>query len=55
MFVHLRSYLTQLNLDKDLLTMRNFNVFDGRKAGRSMVLDGSTLAHMEVCLSNPVV
>jgi DNA mismatch repair protein MSH6 len=41
-------YLRQLNIDKDLLTMRNFDVYDPMKRGTSVVLDGQTLAHVEV-------
>lgn len=45
----LARYLRQLNIDKDLLTMKNFNVYDPMKAGRNLTLDGQTLAHLEVC------
>ncbi|KAI6019884.1 muts domain V-domain-containing protein [Pisolithus orientalis] len=45
-------YLRQLNIDKDLLTMKNFNVYDPMKAGRNLVLDGQTLAHLEVLQNN---
>ncbi|KAG1823365.1 muts domain V-domain-containing protein [Suillus subaureus] len=45
-------YLRQLNIDKDLLTMRNFDVYDPMKRGTSVVLDGQTLAHVEVLLNN---
>lgn len=41
-------YLRQLNIDKDLLTMRNFDVYDPMKRGTNVVLDGQTLAHVEV-------
>lgn len=41
-------YLRQLNIDKDLITMKNFNVYDPMKAGHNLVLDGQTLAHIEV-------
>jgi DNA mismatch repair protein MSH6 len=41
-------YLRQLNIDKDLLSMKNFNVYDPMQRGRSLVLDGQTLAHVEV-------
>ncbi|GEM07599.1 DNA mismatch repair protein MSH6 [Rhodotorula toruloides] len=42
-------YLRQLNLDADLVTARNFNIYDplGRSNG-TLVLDGQTLAHIEV-------
>ena len=29
--------------------MKNFNVYDPMKAGEGLVLDGQTLAHVEVC------
>ncbi|KAI0031342.1 muts domain V-domain-containing protein [Vararia minispora EC-137] len=45
-------YLRQLNIDKDILTMRNFNVYDPMKRGQGLVLDGQTLAHIEVLLNN---
>ncbi|KAF9225721.1 DNA mismatch repair protein Msh6 [Gyrodon lividus] len=45
-------YLRQLNIDKDLLTMKNFNVYDPMQRGRSLVLDGQTLAHIEVLQNN---
>lgn len=41
-------YLRQLNIDKDILSMKNFNVYDPMKKGKGLVLDGQTLAHIEV-------
>lgn len=41
-------YLRQLNIDKDILSMRNFNVYDPMKRGQGLTLDGQTLAHVEV-------
>ncbi|GAA6021689.1 hypothetical protein JCM8202_004312 [Rhodotorula sphaerocarpa] len=42
-------YLRQLNLDSDLVTARNFNVYDPLSRGNgTLVLDGQTLAHIEV-------
>lgn len=41
-------YLRQLNIDKDLLSMKNFNIYDPMKRGRNLVLDGQTLSHIEV-------
>jgi DNA mismatch repair protein MSH6 len=41
-------YLRQLNIDKDIMSMRNFNVYDPMKRGQGLVLDGQTLAHVEV-------
>ena len=43
-------YLQQLNIDKDILTMKNFNIYDPMKKGEGLVLDGQTLAHIEVRL-----
>ncbi|KAF8137603.1 muts domain V-domain-containing protein [Boletus edulis] len=45
-------YLRQLNIDKDLLTMKNFNIYDPMKRGRNLVLDGQTLSHIEVLQNN---
>jgi hypothetical protein len=47
-FISKNRYLRQLNIDKDLLTMRNFDVYDPMKRGSNVVLDGQTLAHVEV-------
>jgi DNA mismatch repair protein MSH6 len=41
-------YLRQLNIDKDILSMKNFNIYDPMKRGLGMVLDGQSLAHLEV-------
>jgi len=41
-------YLRQLNIDKDILSMKNFNVYDPMKRGQGLVLDGQSLAHVEV-------
>lgn len=41
-------YLRQLNIDKDILSMKNFNIYDPMKKGQGLVLDGQTLAHVEV-------
>lgn len=43
-------YLRTLNIDKDILSMKNFNVYDPMKKGQGLVLDGQTLAHIEVRL-----
>ncbi|GAA5849819.1 hypothetical protein JCM8547_000574 [Rhodosporidiobolus lusitaniae] len=42
-------YLRQLNLDADLVTTKNFNIYDplSRSSG-TLALDGQTLAHIEV-------
>ncbi|KAL0575514.1 DNA mismatch repair protein msh6 [Marasmius crinis-equi] len=45
-------YLQQLNIDKDILTMKNFNIYDPMKRGEGLVLDGQTLAHIEVLMNN---
>ncbi|GAA6018493.1 hypothetical protein JCM11491_006423 [Sporobolomyces phaffii] len=41
-------YLRQLNLDSELVTANNFNIFDPLSRGTALVLDGQTLAHIEV-------
>ncbi|KAF9528358.1 muts domain V-domain-containing protein [Crepidotus variabilis] len=45
-------YLRQLNIDKDILSMKNFNIYDPMKRGMGLTLDGQTLAHLEVLLNN---
>ncbi|KAJ7090206.1 muts domain V-domain-containing protein [Mycena belliarum] len=45
-------YLRQLNIDKDILSMKNFNVYDPMKRGQGLILDGQTLSHIEVLLNN---
>ena len=41
-------YLRQLNLDTDLVTAKNFNIYDPLSQGKALILDGQTLAHIEV-------
>ncbi|KAI1786071.1 DNA mismatch repair protein Msh6 [Ganoderma leucocontextum] len=41
-------YLNTLNIDRDILSMKNFNVYDPMRRGQGLVLDGQTLAHIEV-------
>lgn len=41
-------YLRQLNIDKDILSMKNFNIYDPIRKGMGLVLDGQTLSHLEV-------
>ena len=41
-------YLNTLNIDKDILSMKNFNIYDPMRRGQGLVLDGQTLAHIEV-------
>lgn len=41
-------YLRQLNIDKDLVSQKNFNIYDPMKQGKGLVLDGQTLSHIEV-------
>lgn len=43
-------YLRSLNLDRDLLSLGNFNIYDATREGQAMILDGRTLAHIEVSL-----
>ncbi|KAF9485007.1 DNA mismatch repair protein Msh6 [Pholiota conissans] len=45
-------YLRQLNIDKDILSMKNFNIYDPIKRGMGLVLDGQTLSHLEILLNN---
>lgn len=48
----MRYYLKTLNLDKEVLGQGNFNIYDPLQEGRNLVLDGPTLAHMEVLMNN---
>lgn len=41
-------YLRTLKLDKDLLSMKNFCIYDPMRQGRGLILDGQTLSHIEV-------
>ena len=41
-------YLRQLNIDKALMSARNFNIYDPLRKGQALLLDGQTLAHIEV-------
>ncbi|KIL62704.1 hypothetical protein M378DRAFT_128542 [Amanita muscaria Koide BX008] len=45
-------YLRQLNIDKDIMSMKNFNIYDPMKRGQGLTLNGQTLAHLEVLLNN---
>ncbi|EJT46755.1 DNA mismatch repair-related protein [Trichosporon asahii var. asahii CBS 2479] len=45
-------YLRTLNLDKDLISQKNFSVYDPIRDGKALVLDGQTLGHMEVLMNN---
>lgn len=45
-------YLRQLNIDKDLLTQKNFNVYDPLQRGKGLALDGQTLSHIEVLINS---
>ncbi|KJA23091.1 hypothetical protein HYPSUDRAFT_40213 [Hypholoma sublateritium FD-334 SS-4] len=45
-------YLRQLNIDKDILSMKNFNIYDPIRKGMGLVLDGQTLSHLEILLNN---
>ncbi|ORX33553.1 muts domain V-domain-containing protein [Kockovaella imperatae] len=45
-------YIETMNLGNDLLTQKNFNVYDPIRQGKSMILDGHTLNHMEVLTNN---
>ena len=41
-------YLTQLNLDRDLCSSRNFNIFDPLRQDKCLVLDAQSLTHLNV-------
>nr|WJN24932.1 mismatch repair protein [Pseudozyma thailandica] len=41
-------YLAQLNLDKDLCSSRNFNIFDPLRQDKCLVLDAQSLTHLNV-------
>ncbi|KAF5351341.1 hypothetical protein D9758_008002 [Tetrapyrgos nigripes] len=45
-------YLQQLNIDKNILSMKNFNIYDPMKKGEGLVLDGQTLAHIGILLND---
>ncbi|KAF9449836.1 DNA mismatch repair protein msh6 [Macrolepiota fuliginosa MF-IS2] len=45
-------YLRQLNIDKDIISMKNFNVYDPMKRGQGLTLEGQCLAHLEILLNN---
>lgn len=47
-------YLRTLNIDKDILSMKNFNVYDPMKKGQGLMLDGQTLAHVEARVAVPL-
>jgi DNA mismatch repair protein MSH6 len=36
-------YLRQLNIDKALMSARNFNIYDPLRKGQALLLDGQTL------------
>lgn len=46
-------YLRQLNIDKEIISMKNFNVYDPMKRGQGLTLEGQSLAHLEVGFGNP--
>ncbi|CED82378.1 Mismatch repair ATPase MSH6 (MutS family) [Phaffia rhodozyma] len=46
------SYLKQLNLDKDLLSQKNFDIYDPIRQNKSLILNGNTLAHIEVLVNS---
>lgn len=47
-FVRQYRYLRDLQLDKELLTTGNFNIYDPINSEDTLFLDGQTLAHIEV-------
>lgn len=40
-----------MNIDKDIISMRNFNIYDPMKRGQNLTLDGQTLAHLEILVN----
>ncbi|OCF44263.1 DNA mismatch repair protein MSH6 [Kwoniella heveanensis CBS 569] len=44
-------YIKTLQLDKDLVSQKNFNIYDPIREGKSLILDGQTLGHMEVLVN----
>lgn len=46
-------YLRQLNIDKEIISMKNFNVYDPMKRGQGLTLEGQSLAHLEVDMILP--
>ncbi|QRW04819.1 DNA mismatch repair protein MutS [Ceratobasidium sp. AG-Ba] len=45
-------YLRQLNIDKDILMQKNFNIYDPLQRGKGLALDGQTLSHIEVLVNS---
>ena len=45
------SYLTQLNLEKDLCASRNFDIFESLSRNECMILDAQSLTHLNVLLN----
>ena len=48
--IFLNRYLRQLNIDKEIMSMKNFDIYDPMKRGQGLTLDGQTLAHLEVTI-----
>ncbi|WVR03374.1 hypothetical protein IAU60_000365 [Kwoniella sp. DSM 27419] len=44
-------YLKTLHLDEDLVSQRNFDIYDPISEGKILILDGQTLGHMEVLVN----
>ncbi|KAG9127694.1 DNA mismatch repair protein msh6 [Ceratobasidium sp. 392] len=42
----------ELNIDKDILMQKNFNVYDPLQRGKGLALDGQTLSHIEVLVNS---
>lgn len=45
-------YLRTLNIDASLLSAKNFNIYDPMRRGHGLLLDGQTLAHLEILLNS---
>ncbi|KAG8825170.1 DNA mismatch repair protein msh6 [Serendipita sp. 401] len=45
-------YLRTLNIDHALLSAKNFDIYDPMRKGQGLVIDGQTLAHIEVLMNS---
>ncbi|GJJ14893.1 hypothetical protein Clacol_009163 [Clathrus columnatus] len=43
-------YLRRLNVADDILSMKNFNIYDPMKAGKGLILDGKRLFRLWLCM-----
>ena len=47
------SYLRQLRIDEDLVQLKKFVVYDPKQLQRHMVLDGATIANLDILANGP--